>query len=281
MPITATGVAVGLAVWAGLVALYALLRPTQSKKAMTMRLSLTLLRYDEGLALLAQHAARAERWWDDADAREIHLIDRALSMWDLAAWYVATGRVDRQSVLDVFSWQIVDLWERASPYIEHRNLEWPGLWDSLTGLYLDAYDASPRNEVDDWLEERLQRSSTPEEVAEPAPPVVEAQRPTPPPVAVDLRPRPDPEPPRDPWAEALRRAGPPVMPSGGLADRVRVAMLSEQATESGSTVPASASVGRATTSPAEVRPPSSTIDLAAEVEHIVDLTTPHRSNVLG
>lgn len=61
-----TEVAIGLAAWAGIVALFALVRPVESRHGMTMRLSLTLLRYDEGLGLLAVHSDRADRWWDDA-----------------------------------------------------------------------------------------------------------------------------------------------------------------------------------------------------------------------
>ena len=137
-----TWLAIALAAAALLVALLSLRRPVAGRHAMTMELSLTLLRYDEGLGLLAAHTRRAHRWWEDVDPAELHLIDRALSMWDLAAWYVATGRVERRAVLEVFRWDIVDLWERAYPYVLHRRVDQPTLWPSLTDLYLDAYDTS-------------------------------------------------------------------------------------------------------------------------------------------
>src|SRR4051794_13357913 len=141
---TAAGIAIGVALWAGAVALFALMRPVEGRQALTMQLSLSLLRYDEGLGLLAAQSDRDGQWWEGVDATERHLIDRALSMWDLAAWYVASGRVDGRTVIDVFRWQIVDLWERAYPYIQHRRAEQPTLWLSLADLYLDAYAAAPR-----------------------------------------------------------------------------------------------------------------------------------------
>jgi hypothetical protein len=167
---TGEAVAIALAAWAGVVALFALMRPVEGRHAMTMRLSLTLLRYDEGLELLEAHSRRSETWWEDADPIERHQIDNAISMWDLAAWYVSTRRVDKRTVLDVFRWRIVDVWERAYPYIQHRRVAAPTLWSSLTELYMDAHDAdshSPGRE-ERRREERRRRSVSPEYIPEPA-----------------------------------------------------------------------------------------------------------------
>jgi len=109
-----TGIAISLALWAGLIAMFALVRPVEGRHVMTMRLSLNLLRYDEGLAVLESETRRSETWWVEADPRDLHLVERALSMWDLAAWYAQSGRVDRRAVLDVFSRRAVDLWERPT-----------------------------------------------------------------------------------------------------------------------------------------------------------------------
>lgn len=75
-----TGLALGLAFWAGVVAVFALLRPLEGRHVSTMDLSITLLRYDEGLSLLAAHSRRSESWWVDAEPADRQLIDRALSM---------------------------------------------------------------------------------------------------------------------------------------------------------------------------------------------------------
>ena len=164
----AIGVAIGVAVVACVLALIALLRrPVRGRHAVTMELSLTLLRYDEGLGRLAAQTRRAERWWDDVDPMEQHHIDRALSMWDMAAWYVATGRVERGAFLEVFRWDIVDLWERAYPYVLHRRVDQPSLWPSLTDLYMDAYEDTagatrPRHEPHTFP----QRSVSPEGVSD-------------------------------------------------------------------------------------------------------------------
>jgi hypothetical protein len=182
--LSATGLAVAVAVALALVAIalavLALRRPAEGRQGLTMRLSLTLLRYDEGLALLAAHAARGDAWWEDAPAEDRQRIELALSMWDLAAWYVETKRVDRRAVLDVFQWQIVDIWERAYPYIQYRRTQQLTLWASLTDLYLDAYDATPLEArvggLSPWLEEPLPtvpapRAVVPDAVAESVVPV--------------------------------------------------------------------------------------------------------------
>src|SRR3954447_1625652 len=98
---TAAGIAIGVAIWAAAVGVFALMRPVEGRQALTMQLSLSLLRYDEGLGLLAAQCDRDAQWWEDVDHAERHLIDRALSMWDLAAWYVASGRVDGRTVIEV------------------------------------------------------------------------------------------------------------------------------------------------------------------------------------
>jgi hypothetical protein len=195
-------------------------RGTHGRHARTMQLSLTLLRYDEGLGSLAAQTCRSDRWWEDVDPREQHLIDRALSMWDLAAWYVATGRVERRAVLDLFSWNIVDLWERAYPYVLHRRVTQPSLWAALTDLYVDAYDRHhPANrrrtparqpvparsitpdEVATSLAELSARSGAPEADAAEAPARAPAPAAAPAPPSVT-----------DAWALALRKARPATGP---------------------------------------------------------------------
>jgi hypothetical protein len=220
------------------------MRPVEGRQALTMQLSLSLLRYDEGLGMLAAQSDRDGQWWEDVDPTERHLIDRALSMWDLAAWYVASGRVDRRTVIEVFRWQIVDLWERAYPYIQHRRAEQPTLWLSLTDLYLDAYAAAPQPAPGRGPDRGAAQPPPPPQVAvktktavpSPAavdvPPVVAAPPPAPepepqvvpepepqvvsqpdPPVAQapepEAAPAPPPPPPArptDPWLEALQEA---------------------------------------------------------------------------
>jgi hypothetical protein len=182
MHVTATGIAIGLALWAGATAVFALLRPVEGRHVLTMQLALSLLRYDEGLTRLTEQSTRSATWWRDADPADGEVIDRALSMWDLAAWYVRTGRVDRRAVLDVFHWQIVDIWERAYPYILHRRTTQPTLWVSLTDLYVDAHAVSPRISAP-----ALPADAVEEELALDVP----APDPTPVPVSVDLRPSAD------------------------------------------------------------------------------------------
>jgi hypothetical protein len=222
--ITGAEVAIALAAWAGIVALFALMRPVDGRHAMTMRLSLTLLRYDDGLALLSAEARRSETWWLDIDPATQHHIDRALSMWDLAAWYVATRRVDRRAVMDVFRWHIVNLWECAYPYVEHRRQEQPTMWASLTDLYLDAYNERPRTTVDvrrqrptgadpRHLRERGSRSPEPAtaHVEQPQPVVVERRAGAYSPLDVELlRPtrRTDAPPPAAPSTPAVAPAPP-------------------------------------------------------------------------
>lgn len=145
--VTGSEIAIFLALWAAAMAAYALLRAVDGRQALTMKLSLSLLPADEGLDVLAAQTDRSATWWEDADPAERRLVDRALTMWDLAAWYAGAGRVDRRALLAVFRWQVVELWEQAYPYVQHRRTEQPSLWSSLTDLYLEAYDAGPRPRV--------------------------------------------------------------------------------------------------------------------------------------
>jgi hypothetical protein len=235
-------IAIGLATGACVLALVALLRrPVHGRHAMTMDLSLTLLRYDEGLGLLAAQARRSDRWWENVDPMDQHVIDRALSMWDLAAWYVATGRVERQAFVDVFRWDIVDLWERAYPYVLHRRVDQPSLWSSLTDLYVDAYETgresrppqhvprhipprsvSPESAQTEHLEPLDRPTKTPSTPA-PVPAAPSQELSTPEPVPHPVLRAADvgwPAPPRpllpatdDSWVRALQEAGPVVPPA--------------------------------------------------------------------
>jgi hypothetical protein len=153
---SAVALALGLSVIACIAALTALLRQRRvARGATTLQLSLALLRADTGLAQLDACTRRSDTWWTDvadADRREI---DRALTRWDLAAWYVARDRADSRVVFDVLGWEVIELWERAYPYVLHRRVEHPTIWSSLTDLYLDAYATT--------------RSERPAVISEPAP----------------------------------------------------------------------------------------------------------------
>ncbi|MBK5306278.1 MAG: hypothetical protein JJD92_06270 [Frankiaceae bacterium] len=289
-----TWLAIALAGCACLLALLALVRrPVHGRHAMTMQLSLTLLRYDEGLGLLAAHTRRAHRWWDDVEPAEQHLIDRALSMWDLAAWYVATGRVERRAVLEVFRWNIVDLWERAYPYVLHRRVDQPTLWPSLTDLYLDAYDMSggtrsPLPEPEAEPSEPGPRSVSPEAVEQAA--VADAQvsleaaaslepqrRPPVAPERLEPLPHPAVRAADVGWADALREAGPVTAARPPLLLRARpIHHHAEIVTEEWG----SGAVTRpARSKPAPVRRPP-----GLEVEQVIDLTdatSGARAQVLG
>ena len=170
-------VAVVLSCTAAVVAVLAFRRSqSERQRGLRLDLSLALLRHEKGLRLLTQHAGRREQWWLDAPDADRQEIDRALSMWELVAWYAHTGRIDRDVVLELFRGRIVDMWEQAYPYIQQRRVEQPELWSSLTELYVDAYDA-----MDPLSAERLPpvelAAPTPEPVAAPAPePVSEAAR---------------------------------------------------------------------------------------------------------
>ena len=135
-------IAVVLSCAAAVLATLAFRRSRQERqRGLRLDLSLALLRHEKGLRLLTQHAARDEQWWLDAPAADRHEIDRALSLWELVAWYAHTGRIDREVVVELFRGRIVDMWEQAYPYIQQRREEQPELWSSLTELYVDAYDA--------------------------------------------------------------------------------------------------------------------------------------------
>lgn len=167
----------GLAVWAWLIAVFSLMRPVENKHVLTLQVSLSLLRDDDGSELLVSNASRSETWWEDADPHERRLIDRTLSMWDLAAWYVAAGKIDPEPIMAVFAGRIVDLWERAYPYVEHCREEQPSSWSSLAEIYLDAYDVDSRPLVRELLpaDSQTARSVSPEDA--PPEPFVEATPP--------------------------------------------------------------------------------------------------------
>ena len=243
-------------------------RRAHGRHARTMQLSLTLLRYDEGLGALADHTRRSQRWWEDVDPREQHLIDRALSMWDLAAWYVTTGRVERRAVLDVFSWNIVDLWERAYPYVLHRRVEQPSLWPSLTDLYVDAYDATraaarpkepPHRGYPSRSVSPARLGGEPDEeraaVVSPEPVRVPAAEPIPAPASSPVV--------RDVWLKALQDAGPVTPPPVRRDPRPRLP-AAEDVTQDWRPVPP--------------RRPSATVEAprrslpGLEIDHVVDLT---------
>jgi hypothetical protein len=115
-----------------------------SRAGVTVDLALALTRADHGLRLLDAHATRSERWWEDAHSEDREAIDRALGLWDLASWYVATGRADREVLLTSYEGQVIDAWEQAVLYVEERRIQQPELWRALEDLYGEAADRPRR-----------------------------------------------------------------------------------------------------------------------------------------
>ena len=115
-----------------------------------LHVSLILGRHDEGLRLLDVNAQRPDPWWTKTPADELREIDSALSGWSVVAGYIADHQVDRDVVLDVFGWRIIETWEQAYTYVEDRH---PDLWEPLLDLYVDAWEKGhpqePISEVPD------------------------------------------------------------------------------------------------------------------------------------
>jgi hypothetical protein len=122
------------------------LRRPDARLARTADLLLSL-RVDRGLAVLEQERQRSDVWWADAPPLTRRQIDATLSTWDLVASLARAGRVDQRVVLEHFGAQVLDLWELAYPYVQHRHEQQPRLWESLGDLYLDAFETTPRAEV--------------------------------------------------------------------------------------------------------------------------------------
>jgi hypothetical protein len=122
------------------------LRRPDARLARTADLLLSL-RVDRGLAVLEQERQRSDVWWADASPLTRRQIDATLSTWDLVATLARAGRIDQRVVLEHFGAQVLDLWELAYPYVQHRHEQQPRLWESLGDLYLDAFETTPRAEV--------------------------------------------------------------------------------------------------------------------------------------
>lgn len=118
-----------------------LVRRPKERLARTADLLLSL-HVEEGLALLEQERQRSDVWWTDAAPLTRREIDRALSSWDLVASLARSGRIEQPVVVQHFGSQVVDLWELAYPYVQHRHEQQPRLWESLAELYLDAFETS-------------------------------------------------------------------------------------------------------------------------------------------
>lgn len=204
-----------------------LVRRRRGARLMRPELALALINQDGGLNALRLHSGR-DRWWDDAADSDLERVEQALSTYDLLAWCVARGTVDRRVVLAACRDRIVELWEQAYPYVLDRRRISPELWSSLAELYVDAHGASARSgrvtaRLPDAVRRppREHRSVSPDEIPVAVPPPL--PDPTP---LLDLPPLPDPTPLLDPapaasvrstapapvdpyapqWAEALRRA---------------------------------------------------------------------------
>lgn len=104
-----------------------------------LHVALILGRHDEGLRLLEENARRPHPWWSATPTEELREIDSALTGWSVVAGYIADHQVDRDVVLDVFGWRVIETWEQAYTYIEDRH---PELWEPLLALYVDAWEKS-------------------------------------------------------------------------------------------------------------------------------------------
>jgi hypothetical protein len=141
-------------------------RRSAERHRTTLHVALLLGRHDEGLRLLAANAGRPDPWWTTTPPAELRQIDDALRSWTTVAGYIADRHVDRDVVLDVFGWRIVETWEQAFSYVEERH---PELWEPLLELYVDAWQAGhpdaqvPRARVEAPAEPH---AVTPEEVPE-------------------------------------------------------------------------------------------------------------------
>jgi hypothetical protein len=147
--------------------------------------------HDDGLNVLRQSSSR-DRWWDDAADGDLDRVDRALSGYDVVAWYVARKVLARQVVVDACGDRIVELWELAYPYVLDRRRTSPELWSSLAELYVDAH-AAPTSDVPAarlpaavQSLSRAERSVSPDNIPvvdEPAPVVRRPVAAAPPPIA--------------------------------------------------------------------------------------------------
>jgi hypothetical protein len=115
-----------------------------------LHVALILGRHDEGLRLLDENAQRPHPWWSSTPAEELREIDSALTGWSVVAGYIADHQVDRDVVLDVFGWRVIETWEQAYTYLEDRH---PELWEPLLDLYVDAWDkAHPEEQAEQQAE---------------------------------------------------------------------------------------------------------------------------------
>ena len=132
-----------------------------------LHVALILGRHDEGLRLLDANARRPHPWWSATPAEELREIDSALTGWGVVAGYVADHQVDRDVVLDVFGWRVIETWEQAYTYIEDRH---PELWQPLLDLYVDAWEKAHPQEQAEPREDGLElltgeaHAVTPEDV---------------------------------------------------------------------------------------------------------------------
>lgn len=285
--LTFVGALVGAACSAALLTLLTpRLRHRERTPLLRPELALALVGQDDGLMVLRLRSAQ-DRWWDEAAEAEMDRVDRALSAYDLLAWYVSRGVVDRRVAIEACRDRIIELWEQAYPYVLDRRRTTPELWSFLAELYVDAHTApvagrrgAARLPAAVGRPHRDQRSVSPDDtsVAEPVPaPAVPPAVPIPPvpffpSASSDGIEAAAPQPVHTPsltdyddpaWAEALRRALSSAAAEGAApvrwvaSDQPRVASFDQVVDLD---------------SPSPVSPPSAPVASAEPApEHVIDL----------
>ena len=98
----------------------------------------------EGRRLLHAHAEQGDEWWLPTAEGELghgdaDKINAALSLFDIAGWYVERGYIDKKSLLELWARPVVRCWDRAQPYVQMRREreDWRG-WAKFEALAREA-----------------------------------------------------------------------------------------------------------------------------------------------